>query len=104
MRRFSCFALVAVLTAGGLAMAQQTGSIDGTVRDAQGLVMPGVTVTLASPALQVGQRVVTTGPDGSYRFGELPGGPKPSIEAVAVYLGLDLSESLFPEIHQRLTL
>jgi hypothetical protein len=70
MRRFLCFALVAALSGAGLAMAQTTGSIDGTVRDAQGLVMPGVTVTLTGAAV-LGQRTTTTVEDGTYRFRDL---------------------------------
>ena len=35
--------------------------------------MPGVTVTLTSPALQV-PRMTVTEADGTYRFGELPAG------------------------------
>jgi Carboxypeptidase regulatory-like domain/TonB dependent receptor-like, beta-barrel len=52
----------------------QTGStIHGTVTDASGAALPGVTATLRSPALQVGQDTVTA-PDGTYRFGDLPTG------------------------------
>ena len=36
--------------------------------------MPGVTVTLTSPALQVGQMVAVSEVDGNYRIGELPAG------------------------------
>jgi hypothetical protein len=45
---------VAVLISGiGVwpALAQQTGTLSGVVRDAQGAVLPGVTVTASSPAL-----------------------------------------------------
>jgi len=67
MKRTFPFALLALLTAGGLAIAQQTGSIDGTVRDAQGGVMPGVTVTLSGAAV-LGEQTTTTVEDGTYRF------------------------------------
>jgi Carboxypeptidase regulatory-like domain len=70
MKRILCFSLVAALAGGGLAMAQQSGSIDGTVRDEQGLVMPGVTVTLSGAAV-LGQQVATTVTDGTYRFRDL---------------------------------
>lgn len=54
--------------------AQTTaGRLDGAVRDPQGLALPGVSVTLESPAL-LGSRVATTDVDGSYRFLGLPGG------------------------------
>ncbi len=49
-------------------------TIHGTVKDEQGAAMPGVTVTLTSPSLQVGQIVVVSEADGNYRVGELPAG------------------------------
>ena len=56
-------------------VAQSAGStIHGTVTDETGGTLPGVTVTLSSPALQVRQIVVATQADGTYRFGELPAG------------------------------
>lgn len=55
--------------------AQSAGStIHGTVKDESGAAMPGVTVTLSSPSLQVGQIVVVSEADGNYRVGELPTG------------------------------
>ena len=52
--------LVAALAA-TTAMAQNRldGTIEGTVRDSQGLVVPGATVTVSSPAL-IQTAVVTT--------------------------------------------
>ena len=70
MRWFCCFVLAAALTTGGLAMAQTSGSIDGTVRDAQGLVLPGASVTLTGAAV-LGQRTAATVEDGTYRFRDL---------------------------------
>ena len=55
------------------AQGVQTGSIRGTVVDAQGLPVGNVTVTLTSKALQ-GQRTATTAADGSYTFRQLPAG------------------------------
>ena len=50
-----------------------TGTIDGTVKDETGGVLPGVTVTLASPALIGGAR--TTSPERRpFRFPALPPG------------------------------
>ncbi len=49
------------------------GRLDGVVRDEQGLVLPGVTVTLDSDSL-LGSRVAVTDVDGSYRFQGLPAG------------------------------
>jgi hypothetical protein len=47
--------------------AQTSGEIDGTVRDAQGLVLPGVTVTLSGEAVLGSQATVSLA-DGTYRF------------------------------------
>ena len=56
------------------AIAQQTGTIAGAVRDAQGGVLPGVTVTVRSDALVTGSQVVVTGEAGAYQFPTLPPG------------------------------
>src|SRR5215510_8925194 len=47
------------MTAGAFAQGVQTGTIRGVVRDAQDLAVPGVTVTVTSPALQGPRSVVT---------------------------------------------
>jgi outer membrane receptor protein involved in Fe transport len=47
--------------------AATTGEIFGTVRDDEGRPLPGVTVTVSSPALQ-GTRTATTDSAGEYRF------------------------------------
>ncbi len=49
------------------ASADTTGEILGTVRDAEGNPLPGVTVTVTSPALQ-GTRTATTDSNGEYRI------------------------------------
>jgi hypothetical protein len=49
-------------------------TIHGLVSDESGAALPGVTVTLTSPVLQVGQQTTNTAPDGTYRFGDLPVG------------------------------
>ena len=63
-------------TLASTALAQVTGSgtIHGTVTDESGAPMPGVTVTLASPALQVGQIGAVTDSLGGYREINLPAG------------------------------
>lgn len=48
-----------------------TGSVEGTVKDQTGAVLPGVTVTLSSPGLLGGPRVQVTEIDGAYRFRNL---------------------------------
>ncbi len=47
--------------------------LTGTVKDAQGAVLPGVTVTATSPAL-LGNQTVVTEANGEYRFPNLPAG------------------------------
>lgn len=54
-------------------VAQQTGTITGTATDEQGAVIPGVTVTVDSPAL-IAPRSTTTGAGGSYSHPALPPG------------------------------
>jgi hypothetical protein len=61
-------------TAGAAAFAQQTGTLAGVVRDAQGGVLPGVTVTLSGEALIGGARTVVTGEAGAYQVPALPPG------------------------------
>jgi hypothetical protein len=80
MRREKLFiGSLALLLLLGLAApvgAQTTvsGSLQGTVSDAEGGVLPGVTVTVASDALVAGQMVTTTNDRGVYRFPSLPVG------------------------------
>ena len=52
----------------------QEGQIAGTVRDASGAVIPGVTVEVTSPALIERIRSATTDPSGQYRINNLPVG------------------------------
>src|SRR5262245_20929217 len=65
--------LVLIASVGARAQGVQTGTITGTVQSADGLSLPGVTVTAASPALQ-GQRAVTTDVNGVYFIKGLPAG------------------------------
>jgi hypothetical protein len=68
-RRLEALALVGLLIAAPLALAQSTavnGTIEGTVKDTTGSPVPGVTVTVSN--LDTGaQRTLTTGADGGYR-------------------------------------
>src|SRR5438128_11886460 len=52
----------------------EQGRLLGTVKDAQGGVLPGVAVTATSPAL-IGQRTALTETDGRYLITNLPSGP-----------------------------
>lgn len=63
--------LAALLIPAARADAQTTGRIFGTVLDPQGAAVPGVTVTVTSPALQ-GTQTQTTDASGGFRFSALP--------------------------------
>jgi len=54
-------------------IGQTTGTLTGVVRDQTKLALPGVTITITSPAL-LGEKVVVTGSDGSFRVPGLPRG------------------------------
>ena len=56
------------------AVLAQQGNIAGTVRDAQGGVMPGVLVEVTSPALIEKVRSATSDQSGQYRITNLPVG------------------------------
>ena len=80
MRRWftGLLALLAALSFSASAFAQgggasSTGTIQGRVADAQGAVLPGVTVTATSPALIQPQTTVTS-ETGNYRFPAVPPG------------------------------
>ena len=76
MRRLRVFLLLAAMCAAAApAMAQiDQGRFTGTVTDAQGGVLPGVTVTAKSPSL-MGVRTTVTEGDGKYSIASLPSGP-----------------------------
>src|SRR5262245_16318530 len=63
--------VLVTLSAPGPALAQSTGSIAGTVRDATGAVLPGVTVEAASPAPIEKGRSAVTDEQGRYQVAEL---------------------------------
>lgn len=58
---------------GGGGQGMQTGILRGVVTDEQNLAVPGVTITVSSPALQ-GMRATVTATDGTYVFRQLPAG------------------------------
>jgi hypothetical protein len=67
--------MTALLLAPVLAIAGQSGSaasIFGQVKDESGAILPGVTVTVTSPALQVPHVAVITDERGEYRITPLP--------------------------------
>ncbi|HZR27011.1 MAG TPA: carboxypeptidase regulatory-like domain-containing protein [Vicinamibacterales bacterium] len=72
------FVVLAMLLVSASAFAQgggasTTGSINGKVEDSSGAVLPGVTVTVASPSL-MGVQTAVTDTGGNYRFPALPPG------------------------------
>jgi hypothetical protein len=74
LRRISLIVLSVVLIVPATVRAQTgDGTLVGNVTDAQGAVLPGVTVTAASPAL-LGERVAHTDETGYYRLRSLPPG------------------------------
>src|SRR3989442_1060921 len=66
--------LAGLLAAATLAGAQTRSAVTGTVTDSSQALLPGVTVTLASPDLVGGAQTATTGRDGTSRFWDLPPG------------------------------
>src|SRR3954470_21365590 len=57
-----------------LASAQIGAQLAGTIKDASGAVLPGVTVEASSPALTEKSRTVVTDGNGLYRIIDLPPG------------------------------
>ena len=66
--------VLAILSVPSMGFAQQTGTLAGIVRDSQGAVLPGATVTVSSDALIGGARTVITGESGAYQLAGLPPG------------------------------
>src|SRR4030095_16526730 len=76
MRRVLAVLVMLVSSAPAFAQgggASSTGTIQGRVQDAQGAVLPGVTVTATGPALIQPQTTVTS-ETGNYRFPAVPPG------------------------------
>jgi hypothetical protein len=65
MRKILILSLLVLLAAIPLAAQSLTGTITGTVKDEQGGVLPGVTMTLAG---KTGTRTAVTDAEGIYRF------------------------------------
>ena len=74
-KRFTRFAILGVALALAVPAGAQElrGRLVGTVSDATGAVLPGVTVTASSPAL-IQDQVVVSGGQGTYVFPALPTG------------------------------
>lgn len=74
MKRAGWLALALVLALSGSAVAQQTGSLTGVVRDAQGGVLPGVTVNVTGETLLGQTRTGVSGDQGTWSVQALPPG------------------------------
>jgi hypothetical protein len=72
LRLISLLALLCAVATSAAAQVDQ-GRLTGTVKDAQGAVLPGVTVTAKSPAL-IGTRSVVSEGTGTYSIASLPSG------------------------------
>src|SRR5690348_8141378 len=74
LRRMALLVVGLGLLASAPGWAQNVNSrLTGTAKDAQGAVLPGVTVTATSPAL-IGSQVTVTQANGTYLFPSLPSG------------------------------
>ena len=75
MRRKSLLLLLALtLSALPAAAASQEATLTGRVSDRNGQPLPGATLALANDTLAFQERVMLSGPDGTYRFAHLPPG------------------------------
>ena len=78
VRRWSIFGVVVLMSTvfvdTARAQSVASGTIEGTVKDESNAVLPGVTVTVTSPQLQVGQLVQVSDSAGAYKFVDLPAG------------------------------
>ena len=73
MKHTATLMFVIVVVAGGAATQTTHGDIQGKVSDASGTALPGVTISLASPALP-GTHSTISAADGSFKFLVLPPG------------------------------
>jgi len=71
VRRVMVCVCTVLLLGTPLAHAQTTGSITGTVTDASGAVLPGVTITLSGDRLIGGPQTQVSDTNGTYRFDRL---------------------------------
>jgi hypothetical protein len=69
----AALALLGLVVASPVLAQRTTGAISGTVHDASGAALPGVTVTVTGPNI-VGTETATTNDQGFYRFINLPPG------------------------------
>src|SRR5581483_2398984 len=68
IRRMSLIFALLVLAYAKPGLSQSTGAIVGRATDTSGALIPGVEVTISSPAMIGGARTAPTDETGSYRF------------------------------------
>src|SRR5262245_15700777 len=68
----SAVGLLLVLNSAAFAQGARRGEISGSIKDDTGATLPGVSVTVSSPALQVPQLVGVSDQRGEYRVVDLP--------------------------------
>jgi hypothetical protein len=73
VRRIAATSIVALLGCAGLAAAQNIGTVSGTIRDAQGLAVPGATVSIINRVSQTSQDGVSD-EQGRYTLSNIPFG------------------------------
>jgi hypothetical protein len=79
LRRARLLALLVILlafharSAGAQTTSSTTGAINGRVTDKTSAILPGVTVTIASPSM-MGARTAVTNEEGTFRFAAVPPG------------------------------
>jgi hypothetical protein len=109
MKRGIAIVVACTLRLGATAHAQiLTGSVIGVVKDESGALLPGVTVTITSPAsLPGGPMTATTSEKGEYRFGLLPPGSyalNAALDGFATYKEEDLRVAVGSTTERDITL
>src|SRR5690242_20259633 len=69
--RFMLLCLVILVAIPAFSQTATTGAITARATDASGALIPGVEVTISSPAMIGGSRSAATDEQGAYRFTEL---------------------------------
>jgi hypothetical protein len=89
---------VAMIACAGVAFAQSTATLSGTVKDPSGAVLPGATITVVAAATGA-QRVVTSDSAGNYVVPSLQPGTY-TVQAQAPGFGLFTVKSLVLQVDQ----
>ena len=92
--RFMLVCLVLLLAVPAFSQTQTTGAITARATDASGALIPGVEVTISSPAMIGGSRTAVTDEQGAYRFTELVPGVYRVSFGLAGFKNLNIEEPL----------